>query len=157
MYQHSPFHHNLRKQLLRSRKSLRKMNLNWKIHSWITNPFLHSNSIGLQIILVIQSLTHREGVVLCSLYFTPIIFALPGDRTPNLTTILITTDCYTPYPKYCPWSRLSHSLMAVHLMFTSWQTLHHAYCTAMYLLFTWRFPIFTLAIQGLTLYSSVCH
>ena len=24
------------------------------------------------------------------------------------------TDCYTPYPKYRPWSRPMHSLMAVH-------------------------------------------
>ena len=42
------------------------MNLNWKIHFQILNPSLHSNSIGLQTILVIWSLTHREGVVLCS-------------------------------------------------------------------------------------------
>ena len=60
--------------------------------------------------------------LLCSLYFAPIIFAIPGDRTPNLTMILITTNHYTPYPKYRPWPRLSHSLMAVRLMFTSWQT-----------------------------------
>ena len=97
------------------------------------NPSLHSNSIGLQTILVIWSLTHREGVVLCSLYFAPIIFAIPGDQTPNLTKILITTNHYTPYPKYCPWPRLSHSLMAVCLMFTSWQNLHHAYHTATHL------------------------
>ena len=101
--------------LLRSWKFHWKMNLNQKIHSQITNPSLHSNSIGLQTILVIWSLTHREGVVLCSLYFIPKIFAIFGDRTPNLTTILITTDHYTPYPKYRPWARLSHSLMAVHL------------------------------------------
>ena len=129
----SPFHQKPRKLLLRSRKILWKMNPNWTIHFRITNPSLHSNSIGLQTILVIWSLTHREGVVLHSLYFTPILFAIPGDWTPNLTTILITTDHYTPYPKYRPWSRLSHSLMAVHLMFTSWQTLHYAYHTAMHL------------------------
>ena len=63
----------------------------------------------------------------------PIIFAIPGDRTPNLTTILITTDRYTPYPNHCPWSRPSHSLMAVRLMFTSCQILHHAYRTATHL------------------------
>ena len=75
----------------------------------------------------------REWNLLCSLYFAPILFAILGDQTPNLTTILITTDHYTPYPKYLPWPRLSHSLMAVHLMFTSWQTLHHAYHTATHL------------------------
>ena len=69
--------------------------------------------------LVIWSLTHREGVVLHSYYFAPILFAVLGDRTPNLTMILITTDHYTPYPKYRPWPRLLHSLMAVRLMFTS--------------------------------------
>ena len=42
------------------------------------------------------------GKLLRSLYFTPIIFAIPGNWTPNLTTILITTDHYTPYPKYRP-------------------------------------------------------
>ena len=82
------------------------------------------------------------------LYFAPIIYAIPGDRTPNLTTILITTDCYTPYPNYRPWPRSPHSLMAVRLMavrlmavrlmavrlmFTSWQIFHHAYHTAMHL------------------------
>ena len=71
--------------------------------------------------------------MLRSLYFTPIIFAIPGNRTPNLTKILITTDHYTPYPKYRPWLRFSHSLMAAHLILTSWQTLHHAYCTASHL------------------------
>ena len=49
----------------------------------------------------------------------PYNFAIPRDQTPNLTTILITTDHYTPYPKYYPWSRLSHSLMAVRFMFAS--------------------------------------
>ena len=34
--------------------------------------------------------------LLRSLYFTPILFALPGDRTPNLTTITTTTNYYTP-------------------------------------------------------------
>ena len=71
--------------------------------------------------------------LLRSLYFTPILFATPGDRTPNLTTITVTTNHYTPYPMQCPWSRLSHSLMAVHLMFTSCQILHHAYHTASHL------------------------
>ena len=71
--------------------------------------------------------------MLRSLYFASIIFVKPGNQTPNLTTILITTNYYTPYPKYCPWARLSHSLMAVCLMFISWQTLHHAYRTAMHL------------------------
>ena len=59
--------------------------------------------------------------MLRSLSFAPILhlslFAIPGDRTPNLTTILITTDHYTPYPKYRSWSRPSHSLMAVCLLF----------------------------------------
>ena len=128
-----PSHQNPRKSLLRIQKILRKMNPNREIHFRILNPSLYSNSIGLQTILVIQSLTHREGVVLCSFYFAPILFAILGDQTPNLTTILITTDHYTPYLKYHPWPRLSHSLMAVHLMFTSWQTLHHAYCTATHL------------------------
>ena len=59
------------------------------------------------------------GLLLRSLYFAPILFALPGDRTPNLTTITVTTNHYTPYPMRRPWSRLSHSLMAVRLMFTS--------------------------------------
>ena len=99
----------------------------------IMNPFLHSNSTGLRTILVIRSLTHREGVVLRSLYFAPILFALPGDRTPNLTTIIVTTNYYTPYPTQHPWSRSSHSLMAVCLMFTSCQILHHAYHTASHL------------------------
>ena len=50
----------------------------------------------------------------------------------------IATDHYTPYPKYHPWPRLSHSLMAVHLMavrlmFTSCQILRHAYRTATHL------------------------
>ena len=71
------------------------------------------------------------------LHFAPILplslFAILGDRTPNLTTILITTDHYTPYPKYRSWSRPSHSLTAVHLMFTSCQILHHAYHTALHL------------------------
>ena len=67
------------------------------------------------------------------LYFTSILFAIPGDRTPNLTTITVTTNYYTPYPMRRPWSRLSHSLMAVHLMFTSRQILHHAYHTASHL------------------------
>ena len=92
------------------------MNPNWKTHSGIMKPSRHSNSIGLPTILVIQSLTHREGVVLCLLHFAPIIFAIPRDRTPNLTTIPITTNHYTPYPKYHLQSRPSHSLMAVHLM-----------------------------------------
>ena len=72
-------------------------------------------------------------IVLRSLHFAPIIFAKPGDRTHNLTMILITTDHYTPYPKYRPWPRLSHSLMAVHLMFISCQIHHHAYHTATHL------------------------
>ena len=78
-------------------KSLQKMNLKWKIHFQIMNPLLYSNSIGLQTILVIQSLTYREGVVLRLLSFHPyLLFATPRDQTPNLTTILITTDYYTP-------------------------------------------------------------
>ena len=75
-----------------------------------------------------RALVHHK--LLRSLYFAPILFAIPRNRTPNLTMIPITTDRYTPYP---PWSRLSHSLRAVHLIFTSWQTLHHAYRTAMHL------------------------
>ena len=71
--------------------------------------------------------------LLCSLYFAPILFAIPGDRTPNLTTITVTTNHYTPYPMQCHRSRLSHSLMAVRLMFTLGQILHHAYRTASYL------------------------
>ena len=71
--------------------------------------------------------------VLHSLYFAPILFALPGDRTPNLTTIIVTTNYYTPYPTQRPWSRHSHSLMAVRFTFTSCQTLHHAYRTASHL------------------------
>ena len=122
-----------RKPLLQIQKTLRKMNPNQKIHFRIPNLSLHSNSTGLQTLVVIQSLTHREDVVLRSLYFAPILFAIPGDQTPNLTMIPITTDRYTPYPKYCPWSRPSHSLMAVRLMFTSCQILHHAYCTASHL------------------------
>ena len=62
--------------------------------------------------------------------------------------ITVTTNYYTPYPMQRPWSRLSHSLMAVHLMavrlmavrlmavrlmFTSCQILHHAYRTASHL------------------------
>ena len=133
IHQCSPFHQNPRKQLLKLQKFLQKMNPNQKTHFRITKPSLHSNSTGLQTILVIQSLTHRERGVLRSLYFAPILFAIPGDQTPNLTTILITTNHYTPYPKYHSWSRLSHSLMAVHLMFTSSQTLHHAYHTATHL------------------------
>ena len=78
-----------------------------------------------------RALVHHK--LLRSLYFAPILFAIPGNRTPNLTTIPITTDRYTPYPKYRPWSRLSHSLRVVHLMFTLWQTLHHAYRTATHL------------------------
>ena len=124
---------NPRKPLLQSWKILRKMNPNQKIHFRIMNPFLHSNSTGLQTILVIRSLTHREGVVLRSLYFAPILFAIPGDRTPNLTTITVTTNYYTPYPIRRPWSRLSHSLMAVCLMPTSCQILQHAYHTASHL------------------------
>ena len=42
------------------------------------------------------------------------LFAIPGDRTPNLTMITVTTDHYVPYPKYCPWPRPMHSLMAMH-------------------------------------------
>ena len=71
--------------------------------------------------------------VLRSLYFAPILFATPGDRTPNLTTITVTTNHYTPYPMQRPWPRLSHSLMAVRLMSTSCQILHHAYRTALHL------------------------
>ena len=71
--------------------------------------------------------------VLHSLYFAPILFAIPGDRTPNLTTITVTTNHYTPYPMQRHWSRLSHSLMAVCLMFTLCQILHHAYRTASHL------------------------
>ena len=59
------------------------------------------------------------GHMLRSLYFAPILFAMPRDRTPNLATITVITDHYTPYPMQHHWSRLSHSLMAVHLMFTS--------------------------------------
>ena len=54
-------------------------------------------------------------------YFAP---ATPGDWTPNLTMILITTDHYTHYPKYCPWYRAMHSPMAVH---------HLDSCTALWL------------------------
>ena len=68
--------------------------------------------------------------LLRSLYFVPMLFALPGDRTPNLTTITVSTNYYTPCPMWRPWSRPSHSLMAVRLMFTSCQILHHAYRTA---------------------------
>ena len=71
--------------------------------------------------------------VLRSPYFAPILFAIPGDQTPNLTTITVTTNHYTPYPIQCHWSRLSHSLMAVRLMFTLCQILHHAYRTASHL------------------------
>ena len=71
--------------------------------------------------------------MLRSLYFAPILFVIPGDRTPNLTTMTVTTNHYTPYPIQCPWPRLSHSLMTVHLMFTSYQILHHAYRTALHL------------------------
>ena len=42
-----------------------------------------------------------------------------NSRTPNLTMITVTTNCYTPYPMQHHRSRLSHSPMAVHLMFTS--------------------------------------
>ena len=71
--------------------------------------------------------------MLRSLYFAPILlFATPGDRTPNLTMITVITDHYTPYPMQRHWSRLSHSFMAVHRMFTSCQILHHAYCTALH-------------------------
>ena len=59
--------------------------------------------------------------VLRSLYFTPILFAIPRDRTPNLTTITVTTNHYTPYPMQRHQSRLLHSLMAVRLMFASCQ------------------------------------
>ena len=124
---------NPRKPLLQLRNILWKMNPNQKIHFRITNPSLHSNSTGLLTILVIRSLTHREGVVLRSLYFAPILFAIPGNRTPNLTTITVTTNHYTPYPMQRPWPRLSHSLMAVRLMFTLCQILHHAYHTAPHL------------------------
>ena len=71
--------------------------------------------------------------VLCSLYFAPILFAIPGDRTPNLTTITVAINCYTPYPMQHHRSGLSHSLMAVRLMTTSWQSFLHAYHTAMHL------------------------
>ena len=43
-----------------------------------------------------------ERVVLRSLYFAPIIFAIPRDRTPNLTRITVTTNHYTPYPMQHP-------------------------------------------------------
>ena len=70
---------------------------------------------------------HQQGSLLCSLpfhpYLAPIsslsIFTIPGNWTPNLTTLLITTDHYTSYSKYHPWSRPMHSLMAVCLLFTS--------------------------------------
>ena len=81
----------------------------------------------------VQRLCALTGRVLRSLYFAPILFAIPGDRTPNLTTITATTNHYTPYPMQRHWSGLSHSLTAVHLMFTSCQTLHHAYRTALHL------------------------
>ena len=71
--------------------------------------------------------------LLCLLYFAPILFAIPGDRTPNLTMITVITDHYTPYPMQRHWSRLSHSLIAVCLMFASCQILHHAYHTASHL------------------------
>ena len=71
--------------------------------------------------------------LLRSLYFTPILFAIPRDRTPNLTMITAITNHYTPYPMQRHWSRLSHSFMAVCLMLTSCQTLHHAYRTASHL------------------------
>ena len=57
--------------------------------------------------------------LLRSLHFAPITFAILEDWTPNLTMILITTNYYTPYPRYHPWPRPSHSLMAVHLMAAS--------------------------------------
>ena len=71
--------------------------------------------------------------LLRSLYFAPILFTSPGDRTPNLTTITVTTNYYTSYPMQRPWPRLLHSLIAVRLMFTSCQILHHAYHTASHL------------------------
>ena len=45
-------------------------------------------------------------IVLHSPYFTPILIAIPGDRTPNLTMITITTNHYTPYPMQRPWPLL---------------------------------------------------
>ena len=65
-----------------------------------------------------QTAMRRTAIVTLAPLFAPILplslFAIPGDRTPNLTTTLITTDHYTPYPKYRPWSRPMHSLMAIH-------------------------------------------
>ena len=67
--------------------------------------------------------------MLCSPLFAPLfstlsLFAIPRDRTPNLTTITVTTNHYIPYPKYCPWPRPMHSLMAMH---------HPDPCTALWL------------------------
>ena len=94
--------------------------------------------IGREILLLASHVDNcmvtGSSKVLRSLPISPLsLFAIPGDRTPNLTMILITTDHYTPYPKYRPWPRLSHSLMAICLMFTSCQILHHAYRTATHL------------------------
>ena len=41
--------------------------------------------------LVNHRLLHENRSLLRSLYFAPILFATPGDRTPNLTTITVTT------------------------------------------------------------------
>ena len=92
--------------------------------------------LGLSNKFLVQS-SYRLIVFCCSmlhsLYFAPILFAISRDRTPNLTTVTVTTNYYTPYPIRRPWSRLSHSLMAVSLMSTSCQILHHAYRTASHL------------------------
>ena len=106
--------------------------------STISSPYICLSQILLKKMKQMMSstisshITSLSQTVMLAL-LRPYIIAIPGDRTPNLTTITVTTNHYTPYPMQCHWSRLSHSLMAVHLMFTSCQILHHAYRTALHL------------------------
>ena len=96
----------------------------------------HQRSLYVTSVLDVAQLCYSSSscnTLLRSLYSAPILFALPGDRTPNLTTTTVTTNYYTPYPMRRPWSRPSYSLMAVRLVFTSCQILHHAYRTASHL------------------------
>ena len=69
----------------------------------------------------------------CYARFTSPLYYLPYPGIELPTSLTITTNYYTPDPMQRPWSRPSHSLMAVRLMFTSCQTLHHAYRTASHL------------------------
>ena len=86
----------------RTRSKPSKMTL--QLHLWPRNvPDMMVSSV----LSTIHALTSTTGIppfpfesspssMLRSLYFAPILFAIPGDRTPNLTTITVTTNYYTP-------------------------------------------------------------